>query len=397
MGVQFNIAEYVKKLKTKGFNEDFFSNAYDFLYENDLDGMNLELEGNEIPIEDFDVIIKSIETNYAEIGVRLTVSFRMPQNALFMEYNFLALSDLVEFISFNPTYNTGNFNYTIDDAQEDRALPRHIKSLVEKLGVPPSKILVGLQFGGPRFIQTEREDDVKSEKFDKMLNYQDICNASTEINWEFSFSEDFNMLTMTNETIGQRITFESPRTFVNQIRFAMHEKLAGVFTGLLNDDNYLGNCGVREMPFNDFLETTQFPISMEHLPGIYDETNNISTLLQIIINAIRIALYEIEYLSTHKPRGELGIFAPPIRISHKPIVQSTNTENVKLARQSDNGKLEIEIVADDELDINNLTNNNNPQNITAEGLDNDAAALFEHNAHCIVLGVIITLSPILFI
>lgn len=407
-------------VKSDPFTRDFLEKSVEFLVQNDLDGMNFEFEGSDIPTEDFDEIVnfmQKLRKKCDNVRLQLTISFHMSQHFLAREYKFLSLTETVDFITFNPKYNTENFNYTIDDARKDRGLGKNIEKFREWFWVPPSKMLIGLQFGGPRFNHIETDDGIKSNTFDKMLNYNDIFIATTERNWNASYDTFYNMLTMSNETIGQTITFESPYTFVHQIRSILHQvDVAGIFTGLLNDDNYLGKCQIYDDAFLHYAKSSMFPSKWK---------DNTFPLLKTVNDAIKLSLDERNWLGIKIPKGrEVGIsrgeessttkiFAPAIRIQHKPIIPSqkiANTEEIKLIRQSEYNKPDSNSIVNDEpangMTVNDIseneiivieiptnynTPNNTQNNSDGESDDNGTTAVFRQNAHYLVFGVIINL------
>lgn len=335
-------------------------------------------------MEDFHEIVKFmrvLKLKFKRSGLELTVSFHVSQYFLGHGYDFHALSETVEFVTFNPTYNTDKDDYSIEDAETDRAVVKNVELLIKLMGVPVSKMLIGLHFEGSSFNRNTKDDDEGSGKFDKMLNYNDICHAVSEIDWVGSYDKYYNMAYVKNYTNGETIVFESVRSYVNQMRYAMHEDLAGAFTGLLNDDNYLGNCEPIDEPFRDLF---MINIKRANLTEWEDDT---FPLLKIVNDAIKVSLFEIHHYHEGYRGGsgmELGsgIFAPPIRVPPKQIIppQTYLDDDITFIEEAEKQQSENQSPA------NGNTSDDQTQN---DNGDNGRAAAFASNIHCMIFVVIV--------
>lgn len=125
--------------------------------------------------------------------------------------------------------------------------PEYLERFIE-IGVPHTKLVVRLEFLGG-------DCDSFYEKL--ILTYNDICalisNGTSRCNKHWNADRQTVRVKCEGE-FGDRlnnIEFPNSRTIANEMRDIVRRGLAGTLVHLNNDD-YLGNCGVDDDVFDDF-------------------------------------------------------------------------------------------------------------------------------------------------
>lgn len=131
-----------------------------------------------------------------------------------------------------------------EDAETEEIKNLNVKFSIDyfiKLGAPKEKLMLGLPFYGRTFITTKagnHGDDSDETGFagpytreNGFNGYNEICNAlggnsEWKTKWNVRASEALAVANYGNET--RVVTYDSPRSIANKVRYAMREGLGGV-------------------------------------------------------------------------------------------------------------------------------------------------------------------------
>lgn len=156
------------------------------------------------------------------------------------------------------------------------------------------KIVVGFEFDAPEFITSN--DDTK---FNGFVDYNTICGLLSNENWQKSFDGESGLAIAKckKDEEGEEISivFESSRSIVNAMKYALSRDFGGAMTGLLQKDNVQGK-GFDADTWDDFEPGAGIQLN---IPQRNDPT---FSLLKTINDAIDVTLdesYQQEFLDAH--------------------------------------------------------------------------------------------------
>jgi chitinase len=130
-----------------------------------------------------------------------------------------------------------------DDVESEEIRNLNVKFSIEyfiKLGAPKEKLMLGLPFYGRTFITQNKGDhgDASDEtgfagpytRENGFNGYNEICkslaNPEWKAEWNVRSSEALARVQTVNGT--QVVTYDSPRSIANKVRYAIREGLGGV-------------------------------------------------------------------------------------------------------------------------------------------------------------------------
>lgn len=354
--------------------------------------INFLLNCSKITKANFNVVVnflKALKEKLERSGFLLTISIHVSNDFLknHSDYNFGALSNAVDFLTIIQKYRP-TVDYKIGDAIYDRSFTQLELNVEElsRLNVPLSKIVVGLHFGGPKFIEVQANDGKKITKLVKFSKYIDICYAQIRNTKEFQwilYDEASKMTLDKNYVTKETIVYENNRSIAARSKFVVLNQLAGVFTGLINEDDFLGQCRKERGIFKDFNAKNGTILNYP------ERKENTFPLLRTINDAFKVTLNEI--LQEKLLRGnETDILIPGLKCNGS----STGTTEtlpqirkpIKVEDQDPNNAIE------NPVDVNlNTTNPEKESHIN--GTDSGSGSSpFKYNIHCIILVLFIALS-----
>lgn len=201
--------------------------------------------------KNFVSLIKELKENLRDRLLTSTYSVGNNIN----EYRFLELSNHYDLIAILHYFNLPN---SVDNGLKARNMSyieEHIDTLL-KDGVQPSKLLLRLPFDSPVII-TMPDNDLS--KYNRSVDYNTICDLLSRKNgtkWQKSFNDAVGLAVAWNKNAKEgeenAIVFECSRSVANKLRYALKRGLGGVVTGLLNEDDVLGECGFEADTWEDF-------------------------------------------------------------------------------------------------------------------------------------------------
>lgn len=130
-----------------------------------------------------------------------------------------------------------------DDTEIEEIRNLNVKFSIEyfiKLGAPKEKLMLGLPFYGRTFITKTKGDhgDESDEtgfagpytREDGFNGYNEICKSLASAEWESEWNvRSSEALARAQYSNGTRVvTYDSPRSIANKVRYAIREGLGGV-------------------------------------------------------------------------------------------------------------------------------------------------------------------------
>lgn len=168
-----------------------------------------------------------------------------------------------------------------------------------KMGAPPSKLVMGLPFYGRTFNSPQQGnigDATEGKPFqgpftreDGFLGYNEICNilSNQSSGWMTTWdAETAQMLARSPRdpftNMVQVVTYDSTRSIVNKVKFAIQRKLAGLMVWSIDTDDFQGECSMDENTYGDLKYAGQ-----RSTPKKYPLLNTINL-------AVTAVMYELE-------------------------------------------------------------------------------------------------------
>lgn len=208
------------------------------------------------------------------------------------EFDFLALSKTVDFISFIQTINDESvYGQKIADAEIARntqALKENVEALIG-MGVPAEKMSIGLNLEGTQF-KIDADKEGKPSSYEKMIGYNEICGLLSDdhdSNWKRTFFENSDVANLNNDKEHRSIVFDSSRSIANKVRFATKLGLAGVLVSPINNDDFLGQCEEDKETYIDFEQEKGVTLNIPQRKSV------LFPLLRTISEAFHVTLDEI--------------------------------------------------------------------------------------------------------
>lgn len=175
-----------------------------------------------------------------------------------------------------------------------------------RLGASPSKIVMGLPFYGRTFITNldgNFEDPSLEQGFtgpytreNGFMGYNEICDLLTNkasgwtSQWDESTSQGVARFKDTSNQETRVAVYDTTRSIVNKVRYAVRNKLAGSMIWSVDTDDFRGECVSEDDTYADFLASARPGIKL----NIPKRINTNYPLLRSINEATVIALDEVE-------------------------------------------------------------------------------------------------------
>lgn len=211
------------------------------------------------------------------------------ENEIFDTAYYSELSRHLDLMHFTPSYPVSSDReyYTIPKALKEHGISNLelvINKLIE-LGVPSSKLVIGINFAGFKF-------DVLS-RTKQYFGYNQICSVISDKSQDWIEMYDSAADLAVAKKKDKRfffwqhvIVFENRQSVISRIRLAMKRSLAGVMANFINTDDLHGKCVTQNEKYNDFI-SPHVVITLE-IPAI-----STTPLLDTINLMMVIALLEI--------------------------------------------------------------------------------------------------------
>lgn len=249
----------------------FADNSVAFLKKRGFDGLDIywrfptEYGGRPEDRENYVELLRDLKSVYESENFYLTAS--LTATNVHEMYNIKGIAQHVNFINLMTFGYTGHWNLTIDFSSPlSGEGSRNIKSVVDKFlkhGVSAEKLLLGLSCQGTTFVTglTGKIGDhtvsfQQGAHFYSPHDYvglNQICDWRKTKKWEERFDPiAAQVIGSFRDKITYAMTFDSPRSVANKVRYAMEKNLGGVSMVALEKDDFSGKCEVDETTFDDF-------------------------------------------------------------------------------------------------------------------------------------------------
>jgi chitinase len=133
-------------------------------------------------------------------------------------------------------------------------------------GAPIEKLILGIPFYGRTFTakneyRSDIGDESENEGFGgpfvndkKSLGYNEFCKIKTKKDWTYQFNTGASQMIGKFVEDGKMnvVTFETPRSVANKVKFAMENGLLGVWAWSTDTDDFNGLCPTDQTAYNDF-------------------------------------------------------------------------------------------------------------------------------------------------
>ena len=143
------------------------------------------------------------------------------------------------------------------------------------LGVPADKIVLGIPFFGRTFTTNDSgnigDETINNSGFpgpffneNGFLGYNEMCSMRRDNNWDISFDKESSQAIgkFKKNELTNVVTFDSPRSVANKVKFLMEKNLAGVWTWFVDSDDFRRRCEEDSTTFADF-ENVMPPLRKE--------------------------------------------------------------------------------------------------------------------------------------
>ena len=195
-------------------------------------------------------------------GFTLAFTFIATENVLLEAHDYQTLSEHLDFMNFMVVDDFDAFQnkFTVSDILKAKGIS-HLEDTFEhivNMGVPSTKIVMGLRFAGTEFKNLEDTTNI-FELINSELDYNGFCHLFSndmQSRWSrfYDIESSLAMTKMDYKETGEIriIVFDSSRSIANKLNFAVQKNLAGIKTSLINTDDTTGLCELDQDTFDDF-------------------------------------------------------------------------------------------------------------------------------------------------
>lgn len=239
-------------------------------------------------IEKVEEHLLQLSESFRQSGLLLTASISASDDYLEKEFNYSRIFEHFDFIHYQDATTSTEFKdiSSLKEVLASQSISRYennMDKLIE-LGVPPQKLVMGVQLFGSGF---SYENDVEKLEPEEFKAYRTICSEIDD-KWQKTFDNSSCLSVLTNEEEKLVIVFENTRSVANKLRLAMKRGLAGVVSTYISNDDYQGKCSIDQDTFIDF-----HPVEGVKLT-IPKRNETTFPILRTINEAIVVALDEIQ-------------------------------------------------------------------------------------------------------
>lgn len=213
-------------------------------------------------------MIKELKADFKSHNLLLTSSFIAANTHFTSVLDVGAISKHLHYLHLIPKFNyieTWPGSYRIEDVLRERSRTRLENSVDKliKLGVAPSKIVIGLPFIGLAF-HSFFDLSMKHATFRQTLEYREICERLMNnelVPWDSYYDEESGLAIAKRESTRYGmlrptdvILYENGRSVANKILFILSRNLGGAMAFPIDMDDFDGSCGGIDVDtFADFI------------------------------------------------------------------------------------------------------------------------------------------------
>lgn len=252
----------------------------DYLMKYGFDGIHLHWEypahrgGDDVDRQNLVLLLKEIKQAFQKHNLFLSVMVRSNRVEVAKAYDMEGIGKYADAICFFTQdfsgfwFNKIGWNAALygvgDDTVESRT------NFMLEQGAPAEKLLMSLPFYGRSFV-TEQEGNIGDKSIDGFpgpfsgengfCGYVEICHLRKRDSWSQSWN------TTANEMIGKYsengknyvVTFDTPRSVANKVKFAKEKGLGGVWVWFVTTDDFKAQCPDDFTTFADYPQPIRPP------------------------------------------------------------------------------------------------------------------------------------------
>lgn len=201
--------------------------------------------------ESFNVFLHELKHSFQNKDLLLTASFFGSLNFFSEEFDFVPFNECFDLIHiaqlcFNEIcWSKKDIKYVMNELT-----PSIIQDKVEKLiewGLTQSKIVVGVQFGGPGFIEKKDIDDkdtqietIRGQNYISKILTAGYSESIKHLKQMYDSETDLRILSVVGTDRTETIYYVTDQMIANTMRFAVRRNLAGGMGYLLEYDDFDG-------------------------------------------------------------------------------------------------------------------------------------------------------------
>ena len=243
--------KYSKLAASSIKRKKFAQNAADFLKKYGFDGIHFHWEhpahrgGIPEDKQNFVHLLKEVHDVFKPQNLFISAFLRTQSNVLEKAYDVKNIAKFVDAIAMMTFDYGGPWNKKVEfhapmKSNDENNVESRVNHFMQ-LGVPAEKIILGIPFFGRTFITSNDGnigDKAKDQGFDGpfvkeggFLGYNEFCRLRKEHEWSVSYDSKSSQSIgkFRKDGLTHVVTFDSPRSVANKVKFAVKKNLGGVW------------------------------------------------------------------------------------------------------------------------------------------------------------------------
>lgn len=257
-------------LRRKAFAE----NSAEFLVRYEFDGLHFHWEqpahrgGAREDKENFPLLLRDIKEVYKKQNLYLSAFVRVTSDIVTKAYDLANIVQNVDALLMMTFDMAGYWNEKVAfpaalRGNGENTLESRVDFFISQ-GVPSDKIILGLPFFGRTFV-TENEGNIGDKCTDGFagpfyrengfLGYNELCFMKTQHAFQTTFDVEASQAISKfrkENGLTHVVTYDTPRSVANKIKFMVEKQLGGVWTWFVSSDDFRRECEADATTFADF-------------------------------------------------------------------------------------------------------------------------------------------------
>lgn len=256
----------------------FAENAAVFIQQYQFDGMHLHWEhpahrgGAREDKENLVLLLKDVRKVFKEQNLLLTVLVRVQTKVVEKAYDLKGIAENVDKILMMAFDLAGYWDGKVGFSAPLRGPgENNVESRVNFFlheGVPSEKIILGLPFFGRSFVTEGNQGNIGDfctgafpgpfYQETGFLGYNELCNLRSKHDIETTFDKTASQAVAKYTQDGRKhvVTYDSPRSVANKVKYVVEQKLGGVWVWFVSSDDFRGDCDIDPTTYADFPNKT---------------------------------------------------------------------------------------------------------------------------------------------
>lgn len=244
-----------------------------FLEQYEFDGLHFHWEspghrgGGGEDKQNFVLLLKDIKDFYKQRNLFLSSMVRVQSKYVTRGYDLKGISDNVDAVLMFTFDLAGYWDKEIGfsaplHGEGENTVESRVNFFISQ-GVPAEKIILGIPFFGRTFVTRSegKIGDPSQGAFygpfyqeNGFLGYNEFCFMKKTNEMETKFDEVASQAisTFKKEGMTHVVTYDTPRSVANKVKFVTDKNLGGVWTWFMSSDDFRGECEIDTTAFADF-------------------------------------------------------------------------------------------------------------------------------------------------